>query len=136
MHIVKEMLQLTHAIYKSVISFKTIECSENVHSIVGKRLCAGGRSYELFGYPDSRNQFSGHRNFSSDCDLGRILFYETVLAGFPCGRGDLPRTFCMLRTGNAVGILGCTFLWSIQELYEQEERVKKGWFPENSNRQK
>ena len=103
MHIVKEMLQLTHAIYKSVISFKTIECSENVHSIVRKRLCAGGRSYELFGYPDSRNQFSGHRNFSSDCDLGRILFYETVLAGFPCGRGDLPRTFCMLRTGNAVG---------------------------------
>ena len=107
MHIVKEMLQLTHAIYKSVISFKTIDCSENVHSIVGKRLCAGGRSYELFGYPDSRNQFSGHRNFSSDCDLGRILFYETVLAGFPCGRGDLPRTFCMLRTGNAVGISGC-----------------------------
>lgn len=35
-----------------------------------------------------------------------------------------------------LGVLGCTFLWSIQELYEQEERVKKGWFPENSNRQK
>lgn len=139
MHIVKEMLQLTHAIYKSVISFKTIECSENVHSIVGKRLCAGGRSYELFGYPDSRNQFSGHRNFSSDCDLGRILFYETVLAGFPCGRVIcLGLSVCSGREMPSVflGVLGCTFLWSIQELYEQEERVKKGWFPENSNRQK
>ncbi len=76
--------------------------------------------------------FSGHRNFSSDCDLGRILFYETVLAGFPCGRGDLPRTFCMLRSGKCpsvfLGVLGCTFLWSIQELYEQEERVKRAGF--------
>ncbi len=106
MHIVKEMLQLTHAIYKSVISFKTIECSENVHSIVGKRLCAGGRSYELFGYPDSRNQFSGHRNFSSDCDLGRILFYETVLAVFSCGRACMPRTFCFCKAGNAIRIAG------------------------------
>jgi len=35
-----------------------------------------------------------------------------------------------------LGVLGCTFLWSIQELYEQEERVRKGWFPENPNRQK
>ena len=33
-----------------------------------------------------------------------------------------------------LGVLGCTFLWSIQELYEQEERVRKGWFPENPNR--
>ena len=106
MHIVKEMLQLTHAIYKSVISFKTIECSENVHSIVGKRLCAGGRSYELFGYPDSRNQFSGHRNFSSDCDLGRILFYETVLAGFPSAGGVFLRTFVLLGRGMASGFFG------------------------------
>ena len=33
-----------------------------------------------------------------------------------------------------LGVLGCTFLWSIQELWEQEKRVKKGWFPKNPNR--
>lgn len=30
-----------------------------------------------------------------------------------------------------VGVLGFSFLWSIRELFEQEERVKKGWFPKN-----
>jgi hypothetical protein len=28
-------------------------------------------------------------------------------------------------------VLGCSLLWSIRELYEQAERVNKGWFPEN-----
>jgi len=27
------------------------------------------------------------------------------------------------------GIIGFSALWSIRELYEQAERVKKGWFP-------
>lgn len=27
------------------------------------------------------------------------------------------------------GILGFSLLWSIRELFEQEERVKKGWYP-------
>jgi hypothetical protein len=31
-------------------------------------------------------------------------------------------------------ILGFTCLWSIVELKEQRERVKKGWFPKNPNR--
>lgn len=30
-----------------------------------------------------------------------------------------------------LGILGFTFLWGIGEIIEQEERVRKGWFPEN-----
>jgi hypothetical protein len=29
------------------------------------------------------------------------------------------------------GILGFSCLWSIREMFEQEERVKKGWFPAN-----
>ncbi|MEN8614084.1 DUF4491 family protein [Dehalogenimonas sp. THU2] len=29
------------------------------------------------------------------------------------------------------GITGFSFLWSIKELFEQEERVKKDWFPAN-----
>ena len=33
-----------------------------------------------------------------------------------------------------VAILGISCLWSIKELFEQEERVKKGWFPANPKR--
>ncbi|KLU61573.1 hypothetical protein CEB3_c20050 [Peptococcaceae bacterium CEB3] len=39
--------------------------------------------------------------------------------------------------GSAIfGITGFTCLWSIKELREQEERVKKGWFPGNPNKRK
>lgn len=33
-----------------------------------------------------------------------------------------------------LGVLGFTCLWSIHEIIEQAERVKKGWFPKNPNR--
>lgn len=33
-----------------------------------------------------------------------------------------------------IGITGFSSLWSILELFEQEERVKKGWFPSNPNK--
>ena len=33
-----------------------------------------------------------------------------------------------------LGVLGATCLWSIKELYEQKERVRKGWFPKNPKR--
>lgn len=32
------------------------------------------------------------------------------------------------------GIIGFSSLWSIHEIFEQEERVKKGWFPYNPNK--
>ncbi|MDR1721761.1 MAG: DUF4491 family protein [Methanobrevibacter sp.] len=35
-----------------------------------------------------------------------------------------------------IGILGFSLLWSIHELFEQEQRVKKGWFPYNPKRKK
>ncbi len=35
-----------------------------------------------------------------------------------------------------LGVLGVTFLWSIIEIFDQRERVRKGWFPENPNRKK
>jgi hypothetical protein len=34
-----------------------------------------------------------------------------------------------------LAVLGSSLLWSIHELIEQEERVKKGWFPQNPDRQ-
>lgn len=30
-----------------------------------------------------------------------------------------------------LAVLGFAFFWGIGELFEQEERVKKGWFPAN-----
>ncbi|MDK2980814.1 MAG: hypothetical protein PWQ55_1161 [Chloroflexota bacterium] len=33
-----------------------------------------------------------------------------------------------------LAVLGFSLLWSIRELYEQEERVQKGWFPANPKR--
>ncbi|MCQ2606056.1 MAG: DUF4491 family protein [Bacteroidales bacterium] len=33
-----------------------------------------------------------------------------------------------------LGVVGCSCLWSILELFEQRERVRKGWFPKNPNR--
>lgn len=33
-----------------------------------------------------------------------------------------------------LGVLGATCLWSIKELFEQKERVEKGWFPRNPKR--
>lgn len=35
---------------------------------------------------------------------------------------------------SVLGVLGATFIWSIKELFEQKERVRKGWFPMNPER--
>lgn len=34
-----------------------------------------------------------------------------------------------------LGVTGCSALWSIGELFEQEKRVEKGWFPKNQKRE-
>lgn len=33
-----------------------------------------------------------------------------------------------------LGVLGFSLIWSIRELFEQVERVRKGWFPANPNK--
>ena len=33
-----------------------------------------------------------------------------------------------------LGVVGCSCLWSILELFQQRERVRKGWFPMNPKR--
>lgn len=33
-----------------------------------------------------------------------------------------------------LGVTGCSCLWSILEVFEQKQRVKKGWFPMNPKR--
>lgn len=34
------------------------------------------------------------------------------------------------------GVFAFSSFWSIKEIFEQEERVKKGWFPKNPKRTK
>ncbi len=41
-----------------------------------------------------------------------------------------------LMASTILGIAGFTSLWAIHELIEQEERVAKGWFPANPNKDK
>lgn len=33
-----------------------------------------------------------------------------------------------------LGIVSCCMFWSIKELFDQKERVRKGWFPKNPKR--
>lgn len=33
-----------------------------------------------------------------------------------------------------LGVVGCSCMWSIHELFEQKQRVLKGWFPMNPKR--
>lgn len=35
---------------------------------------------------------------------------------------------------STLGVIGCSCFWTIKELFEQRERVNKGWFPKNPNR--
>lgn len=35
-----------------------------------------------------------------------------------------------------LGVAGFSCFWSILELFEQEKRVQKGWFPANPNKKK
>lgn len=32
------------------------------------------------------------------------------------------------------GVVGCSFLWGILELFHQRKRVQRGWFPKNPKR--
>ncbi|MDR0954567.1 MAG: DUF4491 family protein [Rikenellaceae bacterium] len=46
-----------------------------------------------------------------------------------------------LWTGNIIlsaigGVFSFTSFWTVKEVFEQRERVRKGWFPENPKRKK
>ena len=36
---------------------------------------------------------------------------------------------------SVLGVIGCSSFWSILEIFEQRERVRKGWFPKNPKRE-
>ena len=64
--------------------------------------------------------------------FGKRVWPAFLAAGLACCAASLWLPGVVLPALAAV--LGCSLLWSIRELYEQEERVKKGWFPANPQR--
>lgn len=63
---------------------------------------------------------------------GTRLWWLFLILGLACLTGAL--FINNIITSAALGILGATMLWSILEIFEQKERVKKGWFPMNPKR--
>lgn len=66
--------------------------------------------------------------------LGRKCWWMFLIAGLICAVISLLIDNLVL--SSIVGVLAFCFFWSILELFEQEKRVKKGWFPENPNKRK
>lgn len=63
---------------------------------------------------------------------GTKFWWVFLLAGIVCLATALFVSNTILSA--ALGIIGASFLWSITELFEQKERVRKGWFPMNPKR--
>lgn len=57
-----------------------------------------------------------------------------LLAGIACVTGSL--FIESPRFSADVGVVGFSSLWSILELFEQRQRVNKGWFPAGPGHQK
>lgn len=63
---------------------------------------------------------------------GTRYWWAFLLAGIACAVGAL--FISNVIVSSIVGIVGFSSLWSIKELFEQTERVRKGWFPKNPKR--
>lgn len=61
--------------------------------------------------------------------LGKECWWVFALAGIGfCGCSLIVESIV---AAAVLGVLGFSCFWSIFELYEQEKRVQKGWFPAN-----
>lgn len=64
--------------------------------------------------------------------FGKGCWPAFLIAGVLLSGGSL--TAKNLYASGLLGILGFSCFWSIRELFEQERRVEKGWFPKNEKR--
>jgi hypothetical protein len=64
--------------------------------------------------------------------LGKKYWWIFLIAGI------ISTIACLLMANiigsTLLGVFAFTCFWSIKEVFEQEERVKKGWFPKNPKR--
>lgn len=59
--------------------------------------------------------------------FGTRLWWLFLLIGIGCIVGALLIKTILLSA--IVGVIGFSSLWSILEIFEQKQRVRKGWFP-------
>ncbi|QIB69243.1 DUF4491 family protein [Aminipila butyrica] len=70
----------------------------------------------------------------SEYYLGTKIWPLFLIAGLACI--VLSLFLDHLAIAALLSVLGFSLLWSIKELFEQEQRVKKGWFPSNPRKNK
>jgi hypothetical protein len=63
---------------------------------------------------------------------GTRLWWVFLVVGIASCAGSLLAGNVII--GSLLSILGFACFWSIKELFEQRERVRKGWFPKNPKR--
>lgn len=66
--------------------------------------------------------------------FGKGCWWAFALLGIACVVASLFVESTLLASVFGVGGFSC--FWSVFELFEQEKRVKKGWFPANPKRKK
>ena len=65
---------------------------------------------------------------------GKQCWWVFLLAGAGAAAGSLFISSIIVST--LVGVVAFSCFWSILELFEQEKRVAKGWFPRNPKRKR
>lgn len=66
--------------------------------------------------------------------VGKKCWWVFALAGMAFSAVSLLVDDLVL--SSVIGVLAFCCFWSILELFEQEKRVKKGWFPSNPKKKK
>lgn len=64
--------------------------------------------------------------------LGVRCWWMFLIAGIASVIGSL--FVCSSLLSTLLGVFAFSSFWSIKELFQQRERVRKGWFPKNPNR--
>lgn len=64
--------------------------------------------------------------------LGVRCWWMFLVAGIVGVIGSL--FVCSSLPSTLLGVFAFSSFWSIKELFQQRERVRKGWFPKNPNR--
>lgn len=64
--------------------------------------------------------------------LGTRCWWAFLLAGVALAAATL--WVDNVLAGAVLGVTACSCFWSILEVFQQQERVRKGWFPRNPRR--
>lgn len=65
--------------------------------------------------------------------FGVRVWWVFLLVGIICAALSL--FMCSTLLSTLLGVVAFSSFWSIKELFEQRERVRKGWFPKNPKRE-